>query len=161
MDFTKLLSIQSELDRVIMEKHGFQKKEKTKEKVLAFLVELGELANETKCFKYWSIKPPAEREVILDEYADGLHFLLSISLDLGIKNLETTQHKCETNKTEQFLKVYCKANDFQKSHDFLKFMQLFTAYLNLGGCLGFSISEIEDAYYNKNRVNHQRQENGY
>jgi dimeric dUTPase (all-alpha-NTP-PPase superfamily) len=161
MDFTKLLTIQSQLDSVIMQKHGLQKKEKTREKILAFLVELGELANETRCFKYWSIKQPSEREIILDEYADGLHFLLSISLDLGIRNLEINPHLCEKVLSEQFLKVYSRANEFQKNLDFAKFINLFNEYLNLGGCLGFTIPEIEESYYNKNKVNHERQENGY
>ncbi len=45
---------------------------------LALTIELAELANETRCFKYWSSKGPSEREVILEEFVDSIHFLLSL-----------------------------------------------------------------------------------
>ncbi len=70
---------------VLQKEHDLQpKKIVKKKKMLALLVEIGELANETRCFKYWSNKPASEREVILEEYVDGLHFILSIGIDLGI-----------------------------------------------------------------------------
>lgn len=42
---------------------------------IEFLVEFGEFINETKCFKYWSIKRP-KREEMLEEYADCLTMIL-------------------------------------------------------------------------------------
>lgn len=39
---------------------------------LALLVEVGELANATCCFKHWSVKGPESRERLLDEYSDIL-----------------------------------------------------------------------------------------
>jgi dimeric dUTPase (all-alpha-NTP-PPase superfamily) len=38
---------------------------------------------------------------------------------------------------------------------------LFAAYLNLGEMLGFTEEQIEQAYFEKNKINHQRQEVGY
>ena len=68
----------------VLQKNMTYNRKIVKRKMLALLVEIGELANETRCFKYWSNKPASEREVILEEYVDGLHFILSIGIDLGI-----------------------------------------------------------------------------
>lgn len=48
------------------------------EKLLSLQVEVSELANATRCFKYWSVKGPEPKEKMLDEYADIIHFLLSV-----------------------------------------------------------------------------------
>lgn len=55
------------------------------ERVLALIVECGELANALKGrgFKYWSQKQPESKERLLDEYVDILHFWLSIGLSLN------------------------------------------------------------------------------
>ena len=84
----------------VLQKNMTYNRKIVKRKMLALLVEIGELANETRCFKYWSNKPASEREVILEEYVDGLHFILSIGIDLGIdKNF--LFYKCaQTNKTQ-------------------------------------------------------------
>ena len=57
MDITQLFDMQRALDAYIQS----NRKEQTdvfREKGLALLVELGELANETRCFKFWSKKGP-------------------------------------------------------------------------------------------------------
>lgn len=53
------------------------------QRLLALQVEVSELANATRCFKYWSNKQPESRERVLDEYADVMHFFLSIGNTLG------------------------------------------------------------------------------
>lgn len=50
--------------------------------ILACMVELGEMANEIKTFKHWSKKPASDRVVILEEYIDVVHFVLSIANQL-------------------------------------------------------------------------------
>ena len=71
MDLLQLFKLQKELDDRIAKEHDLQPKKLLKEKMLALLVEIGELANETRCFKHWSNKGPNEKEVILMEYVDG------------------------------------------------------------------------------------------
>ena len=51
---------------------------------LELLVELGELANETRCFKYWSTKQTGEKEKVLEEYIDCLFMVLYFSNITGI-----------------------------------------------------------------------------
>ncbi len=147
----------------VLQKNMTYNRKIVKRKMLALLVEIGELANETRCFKYWSNKPASEREVILEEYVDGLHFILSIGIDLGIdKNF--LFYKCaQTNKTqvEIFLDTYAKVIRFTDQPSITNYIELFTSYLRLGQALEFEQEEIEKAYLDKNEVNHQRQTQGY
>ena len=80
------------------------------ERFLALLVEIGELANATRAFKYWSLKPAEERARLLDEYADGLHFFLSLALVFKLE-VEVVNEESETTNSavvHQFKKsLYC------------------------------------------------------
>ncbi|WP_442595372.1 dUTP diphosphatase [Neobacillus sp. D3-1R] len=162
MNFEKLFSMQKELDSHIETNHDIQNENLFEKKVLALLVEFGELANETRCFKFWSLKPPAPREKIGEEYVDGLHFILSLGLEKGFEKKEI--HISSSGKkelTEQFLEIYSLVNKFRNNATFENYEQLFNEFLLLGEFLGFGRQEIEQAYILKNEVNYQRQEKGY
>jgi dimeric dUTPase (all-alpha-NTP-PPase superfamily) len=130
------------------------------EKVLALLVELGELANETRCFKFWSDKPASERKVTLEEYVDCLHFVLSIGLEMDVELINIVPIK-KKNVIEQFTVLF-NAVTILKIH-FAPFVynHVFSAFIGLGEMLGFTWEEIENAYLEKNAVNHKRQEESY
>src|SRR3954454_6608730 len=83
MDFEKLFQMQKGLDNHIEEKHRLEDEDLFSRKILALFVELGELANETRCFKFWSVKPASARSVILEEFVDGIHFILSLGIECG------------------------------------------------------------------------------
>ncbi|WHX99561.1 dUTP diphosphatase [Neobacillus sp. DY30] len=163
MQLEKLFKMQRGLDQHIEEKHGLQNEDLFERKVLALLVELGELANETRCFKFWSIKPSSDKSVILEEYVDGIHFILSLGIECGFQTLD---YKLElesstVSTTEQFLAIYEKVNKFKDSKNDSDFKTLLTSYLQLGTLLGISYEEMEKAYFTKNEVNYQRQQNNY
>ncbi|MYL34170.1 dUTPase [Pontibacillus yanchengensis] len=162
MNWNELFQMQQQLDQRIEAEHGLEDADLFSKKVLALLVELGELANETRCFKFWSLKPPKEQQVILEEYVDGLHFIMSLGLEktLYYQGALDAQNG-PSNTTEQFQKVFSGVHLFQESPTQAHYEQLFTAFLRLGITLGFSEVEIQEAYYKKNEVNHQRQEEGY
>ncbi|MBM7584902.1 dimeric dUTPase (all-alpha-NTP-PPase superfamily) [Bacillus pakistanensis] len=162
MDINKLLEMQAELDRYIEEENGLKDQGLIPKKVLALLVEIGELANETRAFKFWSKKPASEKQVILEEFVDGLHFILSLGLEIGIKqiNLKETNFTVE-DVTEQFLIIYRSIHDFQMSYSVSEYQSLLNQYFYLGELLGFSHSDVVNAYFNKNEVNYQRQQEGY
>ncbi|MEK4636859.1 dUTP diphosphatase [Bacillus sp. FSL W8-0519] len=159
MNLPQLFQMQKVLDERIVQEHGIEGKVLLLEKVVALRVELAELANETRCFKYWSDKPASGREIILEEYVDGLHFILSIGLELGVdKSLETLDIKpffCD-KIAEQFNKLFILEWNFKFDYEFG--LDLFIA---LGEMLGFTWGEIAAAYLEKNKVNHQRQDDGY
>lgn len=158
----KLFQMQAQLDNRIEKEHQLQHVPLLDKKILSLLVELGELANETRCFKFWSTKPPAKQEVILEEYVDGVHFILSIGLDLGVEEeiqIESIDQQREV--VDQFHVMYKAITEFHKHTDIAHYKVLFKEYFYLGKLLGFSHEEIEDAYMKKNEVNHKRQDQGY
>lgn len=161
MGFDKLFELQKRLNERIVREHHLEERFLFEERILALLVELGELANETRCFKYWSLKPPSKREIILEEYVDGLHFILSVGLDLGIDSYNGSVHYSNERLVQQFLSIYEIIQKLRLSKETAHFEQLFSEYLGLGKLLGFSSEEIVDAYYRKNEINHIRQDKGY
>ncbi|GGE51850.1 hypothetical protein GCM10011391_33310 [Pullulanibacillus camelliae] len=158
-----LYAIQKQLDEHIESQHNLKEHNLVKEKMLAFFVELGELANETRCFKFWSLKPPASQEIILEEYVDGIHFLLSLGLDLGYTDVSAIQLEAaeDNSVTEQFLTVFRAMTAFNETQEYDQYLVLFTEFLLLGQLLGFDGEQIQQGYFKKNEVNYKRQQENY
>ena len=161
LDWNELYSVQEKLDNYIEENHDLEGKDLFQEKCLALLVELGELANETRCFKFWSTKPRNEQSVILEEYVDGIHFLLSLGLVKGYRFESAKIHKLNHSETQQFLSVFHESTHFHQQPTEENYQNLFRNYLELGMLLGFTEEDIKNAYYHKNEINFQRQNKGY
>lgn len=161
MNWEKYYSMQAELDSYIIDNHDLKERNVFNEKYLAFLVELGELANETRCFKYWSTKKPSEKEIILAEYVDGIHFLLSIGLERGYRYHGTENVEREIDKTNQFNSVFTAAAIFKQNPTSELYENLFQEYIVLGQVLDLTEEEINQAYLKKNELNYQRQDTGY
>lgn len=114
---------------------------------------------------------------LLEEYVDGLHFVLETGLDLLETNHIITlpmyisaedipgYDMCK-NPVKQY-KELCRAvlllEDVIDGTDYIDsvYISLFEDYLNLGKLLGFTPEQIRTAYMEKNAENHQRQDNGY
>jgi len=163
MELDKLFQMQKALDCHIEQNHGLENEDLFTRKVLALLVEVGELANETRCFKFWSLKPSSAKEVIVEEFVDGVHFILSLGIECGFdqKQYALEVHESTSTVTEQFLRVYEGINIFQVGRSFDDYVRLFELYLQLAALLGLKEEEIEKAYFEKNEVNYQRQQNNY
>ncbi|WHY84947.1 dUTP diphosphatase [Neobacillus novalis] len=165
MQLEKLFEMQKALDRHIEEKHGLLNEDLFNRKVLALLVEIGELANETRCFKFWSVKPSSAKAVILEEFVDGVHFILSLGIECGFDaeqmELKVPGIPFDVNATDQFIRIYELISSFQKAKNLPSYIELFAAYLVLAEQLGFTQEEMEQAYFRKNEVNYQRQQNNY
>ncbi|NEZ80370.1 hypothetical protein EXM60_14580 [Clostridium botulinum] len=80
MELKELLEKQKKLDKFITKRYdpSMQQKDFLVYRLLALHVEVSELANATRSFKYWSEKEPEAKKRILSEYADVLHFFLSV-----------------------------------------------------------------------------------
>jgi dimeric dUTPase (all-alpha-NTP-PPase superfamily) len=110
MEIKELLTMQKAFDRYLAAKHiGKSSNEKLDnwnrsaldKKLLALSVEVGELANATRCFKYWSTKEDEGKERMLDEYADVLHFLLSVANSLQFTS-EDIEHAYIRKHSENY-----------------------------------------------------------
>lgn len=161
MEWSPLYTMQQELDAYIESHHDLSDKDLFREKYLALLVELGELANETRCFKFWSTKPRNKQSVILEEYVDGIHFILSLGLEKGYRYRANTIPIAVTDETGQFNRVYDACVTFYREPSELHYEQLFANFLHLGTLLGFDEQRIKAAYLKKNNINYERQNQGY
>lgn len=179
MDLTKLF----EMQRVLRDRIGYKQADRSTKLFLALLVEIGECANEQRSWKYWS-KDQAPRtkkargpyieledadfyNPLLEEFVDGLHFVLEKGLDFGCER-GWFGHYTSRSIEVQYLNVFEDVIELWKCEREGElfalnglYEELVNGYLGLGEMLGFTEDEIEKAYFAKNAINHQRQEVGY
>ena len=160
-DLLDLFEKQKELDLEIANNHHISYESTRNKRILALLVELGEFANTTRCFKFWSFKGQEEKAVVLDEFADGLHFLLSLGIDKGyiIDHLEVEDN--DLALTENLLETYEYVSKYQVSQSEDNYLSAFKSYLRALFKVGYSWEEAKEAYYLKLQENHHRQETNY
>lgn len=161
MDWDKLYKMQEQLDNYIEAHHDLEGTNIFEARYLALLVELGELANETRCFKFWSNKPKNADHVILEEFVDNLHFLLSLGLEKGFRYSGGAAESKGISETEQFTKIFASCVSFKMDPTKQRYNDLFRDYLKLADLLGFSEADIYQAYFEKNKINYERQDQGY
>ena len=160
MNLTKLFQMQNILDNRIKAEHNLCGVKLLNKKILSLQVELGELANETRCFKFWSTKKPSNDDVILEEYVDCLHFILSLGLEKDFQDIKLNVQSNTKELSEQFLHLYINVSDFISSSSHDNYLSIFHNFLSLAQSLGFTQDDIENAYLYKNKINHERQDNG-
>lgn len=161
MQLTQLYKMQRELDLFITTNRQ-DATDVFREKGLALIIELAELANETRCFKFWSTKGPSENAVILEEYVDSIHFILSLGIEKGFDNLsEWPEGKVEGDLTELFLKTMISINAFLDKLTLESYKDIWIHYGAIAKKLGFENNDILAAYIEKNDENYNRQNNGY
>lgn len=162
MNIKSLISIQENLEKHIRENHNLVGKNLLHKKIVGLIVEVAELANETRCFKFWSLQSPGEKKKQLEEYVDGLHLILGIAIDLHSTDIQFEPVPINDDLTIQFRRVFSCANSSIYWDDTQGYVNdLFSSFIQLGKMLGFSWTEIEAAYLDKNKINHKRQESGY
>lgn len=184
MNLTKLFQLQRQLDEYIEQKHPRQEGEdRLVKKILALMVELGELANEWRGFKFWSenqvprtrvlvnrttddigfknIGPEHIKNPLLEEYVDCLHFLLSIGLESEIGTFTGDElMPIKMGAIEiQFITLFKVTVTFLEDINY--YPDMWELFLGLGEMLGFTWEQIEEAYLQKNAENHARQNRGY
>ncbi len=162
MDLEKIFFLQTQLDKAILENHNLDHKNLFPKKIISLIVELSELANATRCFKYWSLKPPSSKEIILEEFVDSLHFVISLGIEINFIDFKKIQYKNnESPLYEQLLSLYIDINDFLACRNEENFISIFNDLMGMGLAMGFLEEEIFNAYLKKNEINLLRQADGY
>jgi len=107
---------------------------------------------------------------LLEEYVDCLHFILSVGNDLEIENFVAIEQLVKFKSFEDrevlfvFRKLYLEVSlllDDAKNFAYEYYPHILQWFLELGYLLGFTWEQVEQAYYDKNKVNFERQEQGY
>jgi len=156
-----LVLLQAELDQRIFTLHKTNREDTLNDRLLALLVEMGELANETRCFKYWSVRPASSIEIIAQEYGDGLHFLLSLGIDLLDGKDDVVPIMVDHQLTNQFIATYKAIVALKDSFNLVQYRLAFGMFVALGSQLGLTHEMIRNHYLIKNKTNHTRQDNQY
>lgn len=119
------------------------------------------------CLECESPLIPLKREYpLLEEYVDCLHFVLSIGLELGETEPDIWIYK-ENDLVGQYIELINQAYHFHitskvgKKVNSVFYESLLAYFLGLGEMLGFTEQQIYDAYMDKNKTNHTRQDTGY
>lgn len=208
----ELFEIQAGLDSEINKKHPLKEGEnRLEKKETALLVELGEMMNEVREFKFWSkdrkrrtsvkiicsvcdgtgdenygmVQEAAEgrggheyiecsdcggtgelgtTDRVLEELVDGLHFILSIGLEMDDIHPMSIDQVCEYATPRKWnvqtiegafnylIKIDWTQGEYETGLDYF-----------LGFCekLGYTWEQVAAAYLEKNQINHRRLQNGY
>lgn len=189
MNLKKLFDTQ----KVLRDRIGYNGEDRFEKLILALLVEIGECANEWRGFKFWSKDQEPRTSMntcnhcnrlgrkacigcygklyknpLLEEYVDGLHFLLEIGLELKYTNLSLASYETPSIEYQfnEVISACCKVresveSDWQEEEKQDEFDNLCMGFIGLGRMLGFTWDQIEEAYFEKNKVNHVRQDTGY
>lgn len=156
--WNKIFKINKSLDCIFMSKYGSDANYYEKN-AIELTVEIAELANETKCFKYWSNKS-CDKEKVLEEYADAITMTLSFYTIFDYE-LEYMNHYDTDNILELF-NVLLKDSTYifdKNNKELIK--NIFSNLLYLGKLLEFSDEEIYDACYKKMKIVEERLNSDY
>ncbi|WHQ36801.1 dUTP diphosphatase [Spiroplasma sp. SV19] len=163
--FAYLLENQKKLDHHILTKFNLNDEQTLDKRILAFLVELAEFINEQRDFKYWSVKPASKQDILLEEYIDGIHFLISIGSSLQVDfNKYHYQNKYvgkSFSLTKLYLDCFAVCTKLIKKQTAKIYFQVLNQYLIIAEELKFTETDLITAYNKKNKINFARQENNY
>lgn len=178
----KLLALQVELGECANEWRGFKKWSKDQEPRTCVSIDVCRNCGGTGSpfgtpddagIDCWECGGSGEitKNPLLEEYADVLSFTLSIGnemqehLDL-LGYLLSDEYKQEVRYAEvdvcdQFRKLFRTVCLFDMHRNIVNYGDLLVDLMGLGKVLEFTTEQIEEAYYAKNKVNHERQNAGY
>jgi dimeric dUTPase (all-alpha-NTP-PPase superfamily) len=157
----ELRVLQEELDTRIFKQHDTLRSATRIDRCLALCVEIGELANETRCFKYWSVRPSSPKDVLLEELEDSIHFLLSLGIDLKDDSLFIDGQNDDKHLSDTFLDFYRASLRLLDDFTLQNYNACFAYICVLAEKLGFDEQDLTEYYLRKNQKNHHRQDAHY
>ena len=137
--FNEIYEKNKKLDEVFIKKYDHA--ELIKKNKLELLVEIGELANETRCFKYWS-KKEVNHDLVGFELADCFIMTLCFFNTLNIDLEEKFYNDLDGDVIDMFFNIYSLTIEFIKNNNRDVLKKLFVSLINLGHNLGFKDDEI-------------------
>lgn len=169
--FEKLATKQEELDSNIRKQHNISADEWLEDlhtnHLIATKNEIAEVHNEMfDKWKYWK-KKDVSKKLILEEAVDVIHFL-----HLLINKYQSEPENCVTfinqqieslaatldKKKPNYTKMMNRMDNLRTLEDYLC---CYSILLILLDSYEFKLEDIETAYDIKNKINHQRQQEGY
>ena len=150
------------LDDIFMSKYFNIESKYYEKNCLELIVELCELANETKCFKYWTVKKP-NKELVLEEFADSLMMVLYMFNTYNIDKIDFVDIDMSDDILEEFNYLIRMCTLLMDKDNVNKryLREIFTRLIHIGKLLLLSDNEIVDACYKKIIKNEERLNSDY
>ena len=151
MNLQNFFKVQDEANRLLVMDTSLNEYKLTARKLLSLHIKLSDLANETKCFRYWKeddIK--ISKDTVISKYIDCLCHILTIGLDKNYSDLKEIElNPNDYCLSDQFLNLFIDLNDIIISPSKDHYKTLFEDFLSLGVSLGYSEIIIDDMFNSK------------
>lgn len=145
------------LDEEFNSKYQENEPEFYEKNCIELLVEIGEFINETKCFKYWSIKSP-NKEKMLEELADCLNMIFYFYGLLNIKITDFANTKIVKNRLNQINHIYYLSTNLFNNLNTQDIKNIFINLLDFAYSLGIKEEEILEKLEEKHQIIYNRLE---
>lgn len=167
MNFREIFEMQKELDKKISERNDIDASNSKISanqfrimQILATLVETAEFANEVQTFKYWKAKKNIDKDKILEEFADILHFMGSFAYKYDV-DPEIEPLIISNDVNYQICLLFQTISSMIDNMNKYVISEILAMTLGVAQLLGYTDEEIIKWYYVKNKKNHERVENKY
>jgi len=139
--FKTIYERNKKLDKMYIDRYQNDELYFKEKNCIEFLVELGEFINETKCFKYWTIKEPKHDEV-LEEYADCITMCLTFFNLLGLELDKFKEHIESDNVILVINHLFQQGSKLMTEMNEELVKDIFVNLLYVGDLLGLKKDEI-------------------
>lgn len=150
-DLSNIYKVKKQIDEQFALHYG-NEEEIVRKNRLELLVELGELANETRCFKYWSTKQVGKKEKVLGEYIDCLFMTLYFSNITDISLDEEFPSSLNGDIIDTFLSLNKFASDISTIPKKDEVKKVLVELDHLAKLLNFTIDDLEKAAKRKSKI---------
>lgn len=157
-NWNNIYNINKKLDNIFLEKYK-EDKLMYEKNCIEFLTELGEFVNETKCFKYWTIKKP-KREEMLEELADCFTMLMYFYNILNI-DIEIFNRKSDLNILEIINETYMLGSQLYNNLSKELVNNIFSNLLLIADKLNIKENEIIESITKKQKIIEERLNTNY
>ncbi len=161
-DYMEYYEKNKQLDKIFEDKYGEIESKYYEKNCLELIVEICEFANESRCFKYWSIKKPSKDD-LLEEYADCLSMLFYMFNYYNVLSVDVLDIELNDDIIVCFNEVIrmCTLLMKRENVDELLLKSIFTYLIHIARLLELGDSEILDSCYKKYEKNVERLNSNY
>ena len=158
--YVELYEKNNELDELFLSTYG-DTEEIANKNILELLVELGEFANETKVFKYWSIKKPKDIDTVLEEAADCMLMIMYFChrIDMDISKIKLNYF--EEDPTSIFIRLFDECSELKGDMTESKLATILNDMISIVKACGYSEEDFIRVCFMKMHINFQRFEIDY
>ena len=149
------------LDELFLKQYDIKSPEIIRKYKLELLVEFGELANETRCFKFWSKRQKGDKEKVLEEYIDCLFMILYFCNINDVSLGESFESPEKTDIIDAFLKLYEYGLSLNKKMDRDIVKKLLVQIIYISELLDFDLNDLEQETMRKSLIIQKRLNSDY